>query len=188
MENALYFENSEDWRSWLEKNNDKTAGVWLAFYKKSSARKGLTPEESVKEAINFGWIDVKLKKVDEERFVLRFTPRKANSVWSKTNKERAEKLIALGRMSNAGLAKIEEAKKSGNWNKAYTNLTKEEVPCDLKEVLMKDKVAWHNFEKFANSYRNMYIIWVNTAKTNETRQKRIKKVVEQSLQNKKLIS
>lgn len=188
MENALYFEDSKDWRSWLEKNSGKSTGVWLIFYKKSVDKKGLTLEEAVEEAINFGWIDAKLKKLDNERYVLQFTPRKANSVWSKINKERAEKLIASGRMTNAGLAKIEEAKKSDHWNNAYSSLFKEKIPSDLKQALMKDKDAWRNFRKFANSYRNMYIIWVNMAKTYETRQKRIKKVVEQSLENKKLIS
>jgi uncharacterized protein YdeI (YjbR/CyaY-like superfamily) len=89
-------------------------------------------------------------------------------------------------MTDAGLAKIEEAKKSGFWNLAYTNKIKEAMPSDLKKALMKDKRAWENFQKFANSYRNMYIGWVNTAKTDETRRRRIKKTVEQSLQNKKL--
>jgi len=188
MENALYFENRKDWRSWLEKNNDKFTGVWLLFYKKGSIKKGITLEESVEEALCFGWIDGKLKKVDDEKFVLRFSPRKANSIWSKINKERAEKLIKSGRMTDGGLAEIEEAKKSGYWNIAYTNTIKEEVPSDLKEALLKDKKAWGNFTNFANSYKNMYVIWVNDAKTNETRQKRIKKVVEHSLHNKKLIS
>jgi uncharacterized protein YdeI (YjbR/CyaY-like superfamily) len=160
----------------------------LIFYKKSLGRIGLTLEEAVEEAISFGWIDVKLKKVNDERYILRFTPRKANSVWSKINKERAEKIIASGRMTNAGLVKIEEAKKSGNWNNAYSSLVKEEILSDLEEALMKDKKAWYNFERFANSYRNMYISWVNAARTNETRQERIKKVVENSLENRKLIS
>ena len=144
-------------------------------------------EESVEEAICFGWIDGKLKRLDAERFMLRFSPRRANSVWSKINKERAERLMKSGRMTAAGLVKIEEAKKSGFWDNAYTNKTKEAIPLDLKEALMKDKKAWGNFQNFANSYRNMYIGWVNNAKTTETRVKRIQKIVQQSLHNKKLI-
>ena len=91
-------------------------------------------------------------------------------------------------MTPAGLAKIEEAKKTGMWDSAYTNKTKDVIPLDLKEALMKDNKAWDNFQNFANSYRNMYIGWVNNAKTAETRAKRIEKIVNQSAQNKKLIS
>ena len=92
-----------------------------------------------------------------------------------------------GRMTDAGLVKIQEAKKNGFWESAYTNKIKEPVPLDLKEALMKDKKAWENFQRFANSYRNMYIGWVNGAKTDKTRTKRIKKVVKQSIFNKKLV-
>ena len=92
-----------------------------------------------------------------------------------------------GKMTDAGLVKILEAKKNGRWENAYTNKIKETIPEDLKEALMKEKKAWKNFQGFANSYRNMYVGWVNNAKTDETRMKRIKKIVEQSLLNKKLI-
>jgi len=92
-----------------------------------------------------------------------------------------------GKMTIAGLAKIEAARKSGCWDKAYTNKIKDELPSDLEEALMKEKGAWENFQRFANSYRNMYIGWVNDAKTNETRQKRIQRVVEQACKNRKLV-
>ena len=110
-----------------------------------------------------------------------------NSVWSKINKERAERLIKSGRITDAGLAKIEAAKKSGWWDKAYTNKIMDEIPADLEQALKKEKRAWENFQKFANSYRNMYVGWVNGAKTAETRQKRIRKVVEQATKNRKLL-
>src|SRR3972149_7844517 len=106
-----------------EKHN-KEKHAWLTCYKKSSGKKGITLEESVEEAICFGWIDGKLKRVDAEKFILRFSPRKANSVWSKINKERAERLMQSGKMTIAGLAKIEAARKSGCWDKAYTNKIK----------------------------------------------------------------
>ena len=147
----------------------------------------MTLGDAVEEAMCFGWIDSKLIRVDSERFVLRFSPRKTKSVWSRINRERAEQLVKSGRMTDAGLDKIREAKKNGLWENAYTNKTKEAIPEDLKEALMKEKKAWENFQRFANSYRNMYVGWVNNAKTAETRMKRIKKIVEQSLLNKKLI-
>ena len=187
MENILSFRNSEDWRFWLKENSDKENYVWLTLYKKKFRKKGMTLEDAVEESICFGWIDGKLKRLDTERFILRFSPRKAKSVSSRINKERAERLMKLGRMTDAGLVKIQEAKKNGFWESAYTNKIKEEVPLDLKEALMNEKKAWENFHRFANSYRNMYIGWVNGAKTAETRTKRIKKVVEQSVLNKKLV-
>lgn len=188
MDQALYFEDREAWRNWLKKNNDEASHAWLIFYKKSSGKKGISLEDSVDEAICFGWIDDRLRSIDSERFVLRFSPRKMKSVWSKINRERAERLMESGRMTIAGLAKVEEAKKSDYWEKAYTNKIKNAMPSDLEKALMIDKKAWDNFQNFANSYRNMYIIWVNGAKTDETRVERIKRVVEQSLKNKKLIN
>jgi len=117
--------------------------------------------------------------------MIKFTPRRIGSVWSKINREKAERLIRAGRMSAAGLARIEEAKKSGLWDAAYTNKKKDRMPPDLKAALVQDKTAWDNFRKFANSYRNMYIGWVKGAKTEETRKRRMKEVVARSLKNKK---
>jgi uncharacterized protein YdeI (YjbR/CyaY-like superfamily) len=120
-EDALYFGRRDDWRKWLEENHNKENEVWLVHYKKSSGKGGISLEEAVEEAICFGWIDGKLKKVDEERFILRFSPRKASSVWSRINKERAEKMIESGRMTEFGLNKIRDTKKTGSWEIAYTD-------------------------------------------------------------------
>jgi uncharacterized protein YdeI (YjbR/CyaY-like superfamily) len=187
LENALFFKNRDEWRNWLEKNHRAINEIWLIHYKKSSGKKGLNHFDAVEEAICFGWIDGKLKKIDEERFILRYSPRKSKSVWSKINKENAEKMISLGKMTQAGFAKIEEAKKQGFWDNAYTNLVKERLPSDLKNALIVNKKAWNNFQQFANSYRNMYIGWVKNAKTEETRKKRISEVVKKSLENKKTV-
>ncbi len=185
MDDVLDFGDRDDWRLWLEKNHDRENQAWLIHYNRRSGKKGITLEDAVEEAICFGWIDGKLKKIDDEKYAIRFSPRKANSVWSRINRERAKRLIESGRMTKAGLAKIEEAKKSGHWTNAYTSKDKERMPSDLKEALVKDCRAWDNFRNFANTYRNMYIGWVNSAKTDITRKKRIEKVIEQSLQNKK---
>ena len=185
LDDALIFKNRDEWRYWLENNHTISNEAWLIHYKKSSGKKGLNHFNAVEEDLCFGWIDSKLKKIDEERFILRYSPRKSKNVWSKINKEKAEKMISLGKMTQAGFDKIEEAKKQGFWDAAYTNLTKERLPSDLKNALMVNKKAWHNFQQFANSYRNMYIGWVKNVKTEETRKKRISKVVESSLENKK---
>ncbi|MFH1448592.1 MAG: YdeI/OmpD-associated family protein [Candidatus Micrarchaeota archaeon] len=185
LNEALCFNGSLEWRKWLSQNHDKEKAVWLIHYKKHSGKPSLNYNEALEEAICFGWIDGKMKGVDGERFILRYSPRRPKSVWSKINREKAEKLIEAGRMTDAGLAKIEEAKKSGYWDNAYTNKRKEEMPSDLKKALVEDVTAWDNFHNFANSYRNMYIGWVNSARTEETRKRRITEVVKRSHINKK---
>ncbi|MCJ7570810.1 MAG: YdeI/OmpD-associated family protein [Candidatus Thermoplasmatota archaeon] len=181
--NALLFKNRNEWRFWLEKNHMISDEVRLIHYKKSLGKKSLNHFDAVEEALCFGWIDSKLKKIDEEKFILKYTPRKSKSVWSKINKKNAEKMISLGKMTNAGFDKIEEAKKQGFWDTAYTNLVKERLPSDLKKALIVNKTTWNNFQNFANSYRNMYIGWIKNAKTKETRKKRISKVVKNSYDN-----
>jgi uncharacterized protein YdeI (YjbR/CyaY-like superfamily) len=126
-----------------------------------------------------------MRSVDKDRFVLRFSPLREKSVWSKINRDKAEELIKTGRMTEAGLQKIEEAKKNGSWENAYTNLVPDEMPEDLEKALEEDTTARTNFYAFANSYRNMYIGWVNGAKTEATRKKRINEVVRRSRMNQK---
>ena len=185
MEDTMYFRQRNEWRNWLIKNHNKGSPVWLLFHRKSSCKESINLEEAVEEALCFGWIDGKLRKVDHERFIVRFSIRKSSSVWSKINKERAEKLIEAGKMTSAGMSKIQAAKESGSWDNAYTNKKKDPTPPDLEEALMNNKEAWVNFQNFANSYKNMYIGWINAAKTGDTRNRRIKKVVEQSFINDK---
>lgn len=185
LDKALLFKNKKEWYTWLENNYSTKNEIWLIHYKKKSNKKSISHFDAVEEALCFGWIDSKLKKIDDERFILRYSSRKEKSVWSKINKETAEKMILIGRMTEAGLEKINFAKKHGLWDTAYTNKVREKIPSDLKNALILDKVAWNNFKKFANSYRNMYIGWVENAKTNATRQKRILEVVKRSRDNKK---
>jgi uncharacterized protein YdeI (YjbR/CyaY-like superfamily) len=182
---ALYFRNRDEWRKWLEKNYDKEKSVWLIHYKKDSTNTGIKLDEAVEDAICFGWIDSKLKKVDDEKYILKYTPRNAKSVWSKINREKAEKMIKLGQMTNAGLLKIKESKKTGFWQKAYTDTKEVRLPADLKKALFENQKAWKNFQNFANTYKNMYVRWVINAKTENTKRKRIEQVVLQSQENKK---
>jgi uncharacterized protein YdeI (YjbR/CyaY-like superfamily) len=185
LASAKLFKNRDEWRNWLENNHSKEEGLWLIHYKKKSKKQSVSHPDAVEEALCFGWIDSKLKRIDEERYILRYTPRKGKSVWSKINKDAAEKMINLGKMTEAGLEKIRIAKKQGLWDAAYTNLKKDRLPSDLKEALLKNKLAWKNFNNFANSYRNTYIGWVKGAKTGETKKRRIKDVVKRSILNKK---
>jgi uncharacterized protein YdeI (YjbR/CyaY-like superfamily) len=184
-EKALHFKDRQEWRKWMEENSENTAEIWLIHYKKGSSNVSISHNDAVEEALCFGWIDGKLKSIDGDKFILRYSPRKANSVWSRINKVKAEQLIAQGKMTGAGLIKIEEAKKNGNWDKAYTNRTKDEMPDDLENSLKEDSTAWCNFMNFANSYRNMYVGWVNSSKTEETRKRRIAEVVKRSALSRK---
>jgi len=177
------FKNRKEWRAWLARNSSGSSGVWLVHFKKHAAKQGLTHEEAVEEALCFGWIDGQLKRRDEESYVLKYTPRQPGSVWSKINKDKALKLIALGQMAEAGLSKIEAAKESGSWDRAYTNLRREKIPADLSKALSGDARARKNFLNLANTYRNMYIGWVEQAKAQSTRERRLREVVRRVAKN-----
>ena len=180
---ALDFKERREWRQWLHFNHDINNEVLLLIYRRRSSKTGISYNEALEEALCFGWIDGKMKSIDKDKFVLRFSPRKAKSVWSKINKEKAELLIEQGKMTTAGLAKIAEAKRNGLWEAAYTNKEKDAIPNDLEAALSQNDSAWNNFHRFANSYRNMYIGWIISAKTEETRKKRIVEVVKRSALN-----
>jgi uncharacterized protein YdeI (YjbR/CyaY-like superfamily) len=100
----LSFTSSKEWRKWLEKNHTKEKEAWLTYYKQASGKPSISYDESVEEAICFGWIDNRVKRIDDEKFVRRFVPRLPVSAWSKFNIDRAKKMVELGKMTEAGLA------------------------------------------------------------------------------------
>src|SRR5258705_7199461 len=106
----------KQWRQWLEKNHTIFPGIWLIYYKKESGKRRVSYDNAVEEALCFGWIDSLPRKLDKERAMLKFTPRKKKSVWSDLNKSRVKKLILQKIMTSAGLVKIKQAKKDGSWN------------------------------------------------------------------------
>jgi uncharacterized protein YdeI (YjbR/CyaY-like superfamily) len=139
--------------------------------------------EAVKEALCFGWIDSKVKSLDEERYMQIFTPRKPKSVWSKLNKQYIEELIEQGLMTPSGLEKIEAAKQDGSWNKldAIEQLI---IPADLKKALEANETANRYFEAFSNSSKKNILFWIESAKRPETRLKRIEQTISSAAQNK----
>jgi len=180
----LTFETREDFRRWLEANHQSSKGIWLVYFKKHTKTQSIHYNEAVEEALCFGWIDSKVKSIDDQRYQQVFTPRNPKSVWSKLNKERVGKMVKEGWMMPTGTKAVEEGKKSGQWDKAYGGATKRATLSeDLKMALMKEPLAWENFNNFAPSYRRTYIHWVAMAKRQETRDTRIKKVVENALIN-----
>lgn len=171
------FQNREEWRKWLENNYIKEREIWLIIQKKNSLKKGLKYQEAVEEAICFGWIDSKMQSIDSTTFRQRFSPRRKNSIWSKKNKERAEKMIIEKKMKDAGISTIKIAKENGQWNAAYSSNMVLTIPKDLQKALKQKKVTWVNFNKFSNSYKLQLIFWVNNAKKDITRRKRINEIV-----------
>jgi len=181
----VFFKDSAEWRRWLRRFHDKSSEIWILTYKRHTGKQCLSYEDALEEAICHGWIDSRLRRIDDERHTWRFAPRKFNSIWSLSNRTRAERLIMEGRMAAPGFAKINAAKNNGEWQKAYRPSKPPRMPKDLREALMQDELAWRNFRGFAGSYRHTYIFWVTSAKRQETRRKRIKEVVRKARQNSK---
>jgi uncharacterized protein YdeI (YjbR/CyaY-like superfamily) len=154
------------------------------MYKKA-AGDGLRYQDALDEALCFGWIDGQIHAVDEEKFRQRWTPRRKGSIWSQVNKTKVKQLTAEGRMTDAGMAAVRAAKRSGKWQAAYTSRTAPKLPADLRIALKAVTAAWHNFSRFAPSYRMMYIGWVADARRPETRQRRIAAVVRRAGENRK---
>jgi uncharacterized protein YdeI (YjbR/CyaY-like superfamily) len=184
-EKQVHFTNRDDWRSWLAENHGTEKEIWLIHYKKHTGKPTIAYEEAVEEALCFGWIDGVLRRLDEDRYVLRYSPRKNKSIWAESNKERAERMIKQGRMTEAGLAKIREAKKNGEWDKAISTQDGPVIPPDLKETLAGNRKAMKNFDNFAPSRQKQLIWWVTSAKRDETRQRRIEETVSMAERNMK---
>lgn len=164
------------WRAWLEQNHASAGGVWLVYHKKGSGQPSVPYAEAVEEALCFGWIDSLTKPIDAARYRQLFTPRKPRSPWSKSNKERVERLIAQGLMTPAGLARIEQAKQTGTWT-IYDGIEALEVPPDLENALRQNGPAHAHFQTFGDSTRKQIFWWIESAKRPETRANRIAQVV-----------
>lgn len=165
-----------EWRAWLEANHASSPGIWLVSYTRRSGKATLTYEEAVEEALCFGWIDSQVTKLDDERNMQVFTPRRPGSPWSPTNKRRIERLLAAQLIAPAGLAKIEAAKADGSWT-AYDAIEALIVPDDLAMALADDQVAEQAFQSFSNSVKKQLLWWIASAKRSETRAKRIAQLV-----------
>jgi len=180
--NSVHLKSRAGWRKWLEKNHTRNEGVWLISYKKATGKPRVDYDESVEEALCFGWIDSKGNKLDDERSMLWFVPRKAGTGWSKLNKERIEKLVKAKLMSPVGLAKVNAAKKDASWN-ALDSVEALEIPSDLAEALSKNVTARGYFEALPRSVKRALLEWISNAKRPETRAKRIEETVTKAAQN-----
>jgi len=175
---TLYVEDRNQWRAWLEANSQSTPGVWLLFYKKDTGRPSVAYEDSVEEAVCFGWIDGKIKNLDQMRFARLFTPRKTKSQWSGINIERARRMIKEGKMTAAG-SKVFDPR-----NQTPALATK--LPASLEERFRKHETAWENFTHFPLSYQRMTIGWVASAKQEATQLHRLQQLIAESSRNRRI--
>jgi len=173
----LAFENAEAWEAWLAEHHADTDGIWVKFAKKASGIPTVVYKEAVHEALRYGWIDGHTKRVDDDWYIQRFTPRRARSRWSKINCAKAEALIASGAMQPAGLAEVERAKADGRWDAAYDGPATATVPDDLRAALDRDPAASELFEKLDSQNRYAILHRLQDAKKPETRARRIEKFV-----------
>ena len=174
---VILFETEEEWGKWLENNID-APGVWVRISKKGSGITSISYQQAVDVGLCYGWIDGQKKKYDEKTFIQRFTPRKPKSNWSKINKEKALLFIAEGKMKPAGLATIENAKKSGAWENAYESQTTIKIPEDFQKLLDRNKLAKEFFETLNSVNRYAILYRLQSARNPETREKRLNQFID----------
>ena len=180
------FKSRDDWRAYLAQNYARATELWLVFYKKNSDKRSVSYDEAVEEALCFGWIDGIIKEMDDEKYATRFSPRRRGSIWSESNKRRVARMIAQGRMTEIGLAKVEEAKRNGEWDKATQREDVTDIPRELEQALQANKRAQRNFDTLAPSHKRQYIYWITDAKKDETRRRRIRVAITMLKENRKL--
>ena len=182
IDDAIYFVTAQEWHDWLEQHHAHEKEAWLIFIKAGAGKPSIGYEEAVEEALCFGWIDSIIKKMDEERYARKFTPRINTAKWSVSNKRRVAKLLREGRMTEAGLAKIDDLSDFRE-NLIETRPKPLEVPVEIEHGLSSSPLAWENFCKMAPTYQRIYIGWITSAKRPETVQRRIKESIERLEQN-----
>jgi uncharacterized protein YdeI (YjbR/CyaY-like superfamily) len=176
-----HFLNRENWRAWLEVNHASANELWLILYKKHTKKSSIRLDEAVEEALCFGWIDGKLRRIDDEKHEIRFTPRKMGSTWSETNINRVKRLIKEDRMTSVGLKKYRDGMRDPRMKLLRKDF---EIPQFIVAALKRNKRAWDAFDKLAPSRKQQIVWWIATAKREETREKRIKETIRRSLTGK----
>lgn len=189
METATFFSTPAEWRQWLEAHHKDTEFLWVGFYKKHTGIPSITWEESVDEALCYGWIDGIRKRNDDQAYRIRFTPRKKNSNWSAKNIKRIRELLEAGLVSPAGIAAYEIRTIDKSEVYSYENRASAVLPDEYEQKLKAVPEAWAFFyEDLARSYRQSSIWWVIQAKQEKTRQRRLEVLIESSVERRKIPS
>ena len=179
MDKKIEFTNRKQWSDWLEKHHDNQNEIWLIIQKKKHRRTLFGLEEAVEEALCYGWIDSVLKPIDSKKYMLRFSPRQKNSIWSKNNIDKVNKLMTEGKMKEPGLIKVNESKLNGQWEAALKRENTNEIPNDLRNALRRRKGAIKEFWSLTQSRKKQLLYWLETAKKEKTRKNRIQKIVDE---------
>jgi uncharacterized protein YdeI (YjbR/CyaY-like superfamily) len=169
---TFFAEDRTKWRAWLESNHSQASEIWLVHYKKEAGQPQIEYEAAVEEAICFGWIDGKIRKLDDARYARLFTPRKPTSKWSRANLERAAKMIRQGKMTATGMKVFDPR------NQTPAQPTK--LPTSLEARFRRQESAWENFTQFRPSYQRLTIGWVASAKQEATQLRRLQQLIAKS--------
>ena len=175
---VLFFSTPVELEAWIDEHGEESDGIWLKFAKKDSGIESVVYAEAVEIALSHGWIDGQAKRLDDDHYLQRFTPRRSRSKWSRINREKAERLIAEGRMRAGGLREIERAKEDGRWEDAYDSPSTATVPDDFQAALDAEPAAAEFFASLGSTKRYSFLYRITDAKRPETRAKRIAEYVE----------
>jgi uncharacterized protein YdeI (YjbR/CyaY-like superfamily) len=168
---TLRCRTGKEWRAWLAKHHSSSPGTWFVFYKRHIGQNSISYEDMVREALCFGWIDSLIKRLDDDRYAIKVTPRQASSKWSNLNRKRWAELKAAGLLTAAGLA----AAPTNNTYAARPAIPT--LPGYIAKAFQEDTKAWEFFQELAPSHRRYFVVWIHTAKRPETREKRIRESI-----------
>jgi uncharacterized protein YdeI (YjbR/CyaY-like superfamily) len=170
---TLDVRSRRDWRSWLLKHHDSVAEIWLVFHKLHTGRECIPYEDAIEEALCFGWVDSLVRRLDEDRYARKFTPRRPDSRWSKINLRRYAELEARGALQKAG----RERAPTGKIAVAPAARVGPSLPKYIETALRKNSAAWATFERLAPSYRRNYVGWIDSAKQDATKERRLREAI-----------
>jgi uncharacterized protein YdeI (YjbR/CyaY-like superfamily) len=168
---TLRVTSRRQWRAWLASHHASSPGVWLVFYKAHTSVKSMAIEDMAREALCFGWIDSLVKRLDDDRFAIKVTPRRPTSKWSDVNRKRWKELEAAGLLTPAGLAAAPTT------NSYAPRPVVPELPAYIAEALKSNPGAWRFFRELARTQRRDFVVWIHTAKRPETRERRIRESI-----------
>lgn len=174
-----FFRNPYEFRAWLEQNHRSVTELWVGYHRVETGKAGMTWPESVDQALCFGWIDGIRKKIDDERYCIRFTPRKPDSTWSRINISKVEEMTRQGLMFPAGLEAFNLRKENKSGIYSFENEIKD-LPDEYAEIFKKNKSAWEFYSAQPPSYRKTMTHWILSAKQEATKIKRLEKLISES--------
>jgi uncharacterized protein YdeI (YjbR/CyaY-like superfamily) len=184
---TIYLSTRNEWRTWLEKNHRSSKGVWLTYYKKHTGTMTIPYAEAVEEALCFGWIDSIVRRIDDQTYMQKFTPRNSGSKWSEENINRVTKLIAQNKMTPAGLERFREIEKHPEKILRKAPVPQKIIlPADFIEEMNLNPAGCEKFLEFSVAYQHFCLRWIDSAKREPTRRKRIKEVLHLSAKGEKM--